>query len=177
MPRNSNARPTLIYWLFDTRPETLVTWPNGRPFYCGKTVEGAKVRLKNHRSVARKYPNRPISQHLNACGIHVRIQIMEIVPASCDWSNRERFFISTIRLLYPGGANTTDGGEGAPGLVQSREHRAKLSAAHAGKKLSAEHRANMVGRPFSLETRARMSAAKKVESDRRPHARRSARGT
>lgn len=161
MPRRPNTKPTIIYWLVDMRPETLTRYPDGWPFYCGKTIEGAEVRLKNHRAVARKHPSRPVSGWLNACGLYVKIQIMETIAAPGNWCERERFWIGTIRLFYPGGANVTDGGEGTPGLIQSREHRAKLSAAHTGKKKSPEHRAKMFGRLVSVETRAKISAVQK----------------
>lgn len=162
MPRVPNTRPTFIYWLFDLRPETLALHGSkGWPFYCGKTIESVIQRVKNHRAVARKHPNRPVSKWLNACGDSVRFSIIEVVSSSDDWRERERFWIKTIRLFYPGGANVTDGGEGTPGLVQSSEHRAKISAAHKGRKLSPERRAKMCGRVVSAETRAKISAASK----------------
>lgn len=58
-------------------------------------------------------------------------------------------------------ANLTDGGEGNSGWVPSEETRAKIGAVHAGKTLSAEHRAlllDVVSNP-SQDTRAKMSAA------------------
>jgi hypothetical protein len=149
MPRLPNTRPTSIYWLFDMRPETLVEWPKGRPFYCGKSIYDPPSRLRDHRASARKYPNRLISIWLNNCTVHVRVQTMEIVPPDGDWRERERFWIHTIRLLHPGGANIANGGEGAPGLIHTPDTRMKIGKASSARKRT----------PFSEEARARMSAA------------------
>ena len=54
---------------------------------------------------------------------------------------------------------------------KSLEHRAKLRAAHLGRKLSPEHiakqSAGKMGHSVSLETRAKISAAKKAGANRR----------
>jgi group I intron endonuclease len=65
------------------------------------------------------------------------------------------------------------GGIGTKGIPLSLETRAKLSAAHKGKRLSDEHKAkigakskgrkNNLGKVFSAETRAKMSASAKVK--------------
>ncbi len=191
MPRIPNARPTSIYWLFDVRPETLALHPNGWPFYCGKTVSDVVVRFAEHRRDAKRYPNRPVSAWVLDCAEFVRIQVMEVVPAIEDWRACERHWIGAIRLLYPGGANVSDGGDGTPGAVHSMAARIKMSIARKGKKLSPEHcakiaaaargrvpsaaaRAKMsayrtgrpttTGRKHSLDTLAKMSAAKKGKS-------------
>lgn len=179
MPRIPNTRPTLIYWLVDMRPETLMTYPKGLPFYCGKSVE-MRARFTKHRSDARKYPNTDIGKRLNECGEFVRIQIMESVPPGSNWAEREAFYVYSIRTLYPGTVNITSGGQGAPGCVQSPELRARRSAAMKGRVFSTEHCAKIgiasanrspdvyrrigesqKGRTASLETRAKLSAAGK----------------
>lgn len=165
MSRIPNTRPTLIYWLIDIRPDTLINRPNGRPFYCGKTVFPVLTRLKNHRVDMMRHPQRPISSWLKECGENVRVQVMEIVPPSLRWSERERFWIYTIRLLYPGGANISDGGEGAPGYVFPAELRAAMSAFRKGKPHSPQHRAKIGAanrrRVVSLETRLKIAAARR----------------
>lgn len=165
MPRIPNVRPTNIYWLFDMRPETLAVHPLGWPFYCGKTVLNVAHRLSNHRHYAFTHPNRKLSEKLAECGDHVRIEAMEIVPPEISWSDRERFWIYSLRTLYPGCLNVSDGGAGAPGNVHSVETRKKISTAHKGKKFSAETVAKMVawrkGRSLSPEHRAKLSAALK----------------
>lgn len=167
MPRIPNLRPTLIYWLVDIRPETLISHPSGRPFYCGKTILESKVRFAQHQRAALKYPSKPIAKWLHKCGEHIRIQTMEMVIALDDWAARERFWISTIRLLHPGGANITAGGDGTPGNVQTAETRAKIGASKMGKKrapFSVEHLANLSsskkGKPKSAAHRLATAAAK-----------------
>jgi hypothetical protein len=151
MPRIPNTRPTLIYWLFDTRPETLIEWPNGRPFYCGKTVLRPSARFDKHRSDAKRCPVRAISKRLIECGQHVRLQIMETVSPNADWSARERYWILTLRTLYSGAVNITEGGQGSAGYIPSLETRAKRSA-------------SLRGRVFSLETRAKIGLASRNRS-------------
>lgn len=185
MPRRPNTRPTTIYWLIDVRPETLAEHPNGKPFYCGKTIKRPIDRLTDHRGDARRYSKRPISKRLIDCGDHVRIDIVDIVPIGVSWAEIERFWIATLRHFHPDCLNISIGGDGAPGLIQSdavraklsadrkgkprgplsAEWRAKIGAAQKGKIISAEHRANLSaalkGRVVSDETRAKLSALKK----------------
>jgi hypothetical protein len=167
MARNRNTRSTTIYWLVDVRPQTLIDRPNGKPFYCGKTVMSPARRLRDHRVAARKWPKRAISEVLLSCGEHLRIDIVEVVPAEpIDlWCERERFWISEIRRLYPDSLNTSDGGTGVPGMVHSREAIAKISATKTGTKLSPEHRAKIGesnrGKKRSVETRAKIGASKR----------------
>lgn len=181
MPRARTNRPTVVYWLFDMRPEITARYPNGYPFYCGKTVMRPEQRLCSHYVAARKYPGRPISKRLNECGKHVRIQIMATAPACASWVEQEQTWIAlekqwiyALRLLWVGAVNVADGGSGAAGVVRSAEFRKKLSEVHKGTKrgpMSAETRAKMsawrTGRkrkPFSEEHRARLSAAAKNRS-------------
>lgn len=146
----------------DMRSETIALgWHSGFPFYCGKTISEIEIRLRHHRAVARKHPNRPVSTWINACGENIRIELMEIVAPGKDWCQRERHWIGTLRFSFPGGANVTNGGEGTPGLVQSKEHRAKISAALKGRKISEEHRFKLSSREVSRETRLKMSASGK----------------
>jgi hypothetical protein len=162
MPRIPNTRPTSIYWLFDTRPETLIEWPQGRPFYCGKTVSDVEFRFAEHCRDANRYPARPVSAWIIECATFVRVQIMQIVTASENWRECERRWIGTLRLLYPGCANVSDGGEGTPGAVHSATARLKMSIARKGKKHSPEHCAKIAaahrGKIVSAATRAKMSA-------------------
>lgn len=171
MARRLNTRPTAIYWLVDVRADTLARHPNGKPFYCGKTIKEPIVRLQGHRTDARRNPNKPIAKRLNECGSDVRIDIVEVVSVAGNWWDCERFWIATLRHFHPDCVNVQHGGEGTPGLIHSAESRARMSAARTGKPLgpfSEEHRANlsaaMKGRkapPFSAETRAKLSAALK----------------
>lgn len=166
MPRVLRHVPTNIYWLIDVRPETLIEWPKGRPFYCGKTIFDVDVRFAHHRNALQRYPNRPVSQWLKVCEGHVRVQRMEVVPFGESWVEREQFWILTLRTLYPGGANITSGGQGTPGNVHTRETRARMSAAKKGRNLSPEHCAKISavhrGRKRPVETGRRISNALKT---------------
>ena len=137
--RRVNDRPTTIYWLIDVRPETQqATRSAGFPFYCGKTVDTPAQRLASHRQSARINPHRPISKWLNACGEHVRVQIVATVPADGDWSAAERRWIEVLRLHFPGGANANAGGQGTPGMIHTAEARAKIGAAQKGRPWAAD---------------------------------------
>lgn len=180
MPRTRNTRPTTIYWLVDVRPEILVQWPRGYPFYCGKTVLRPQYRFDRHRRDSFKFPDRPLSKRLRECDEFVSVRTMETVPADADWIEREKFWIYTLRLLWTGALNIADGGQGVPGYVASVEVRAKQSAALTGRVISKETRARIgkatasrdpsvyrkislsnKGRIVSAETRSKLSAAGK----------------
>lgn len=163
MPRQKNTKPTNIYWLYDMRPETIAGgYQNGKPFYCGKTVQKPERRLRRHHYS----PSGDAGPRILECGAFIRISITEIVPADQDWCARERFWIHTMRLLWPGCClNLTDGGDGAPGYVHTAEFRAKRRAEYRGRKMPPDQRAKMTAAvriAVSLpEYRAKMSAIKK----------------
>lgn len=175
MPRRPNTRSTRIYWLIDTRPETLLAHPTGKPFYCGKTVKDAIERLQAHRVAARMYPGRPISRQLSECGKHVRVDVVEVISPHADWSERERFWIANLRCAFPDCVNVSSGGDGVPGLVHSVSTRAKMSAWQKGIKRhppTDETRSKIgsanKGRPVSNETRTKLSdLAKNRTTDHR----------
>lgn len=169
MPRHPNHKTTNVYWLFDVRPETAAAaGPEGRPFYCGKSVHSVTERLSDHRYTATKFPRRKLSRILTECGEFVRVQIMEIVPVGEDWAARERYWISTLRLLYPGCVNVSNGGDGVPGMIMSDETRAKIRLARIGSKMPEGHGEKIArktrGQKRTAETCARMSAARTGET-------------
>lgn len=165
MARRPVTRPTTIYWLLDVRPETLAARGIGMPFYCGKTIYSIHKRLAEHRAAALRRPDRPVALWLQTCGEHVEIQMTEIVPPTADWAARERHWIQTLRLIFPGCANSTDGGEGIAGYIYTPEQCAHLSRLRKGKIKSREHCANlsraMVGLKRPIETRLKMSRTRK----------------
>lgn len=183
MPRQKNTRPTNIYWLYDTRPETVAVFgPCGRPFYCGKTVHDVEVRLRGHKLTTKTHPRRPLSKRLVEIGKHnVQARIVEVVPIDVDWAARERHWIKELRLQFPGAVNAVDGGRGCAGWVPTERTRkrmraaqtgkrssaetcSKISAFHKGKPKSAEHVAKMresrLGKKRSPETLAKIKATK-----------------
>lgn len=156
--------PTSIYWLIDMRPETLLTWPNGRVRYCGKTVHPLKQRLVEHQNQAQRHLRRPLSKWIVECCEHIRIHVVETVPPDGDWAYREQHWIRLSRFSFPGLLNVADGGEGAPGRRHTAEARAKMSKAQKGRHVSLKTRrliaAARRGVPRSPETRAKIAAAR-----------------
>lgn len=138
MPRRPNTKPTNIYWLYDMRPETIAMgWTYGYPFYCGKTVKSLKQRLSGHRKTARSN-DQPVCHWVRACGDHLSIKLLRVVPLDQSWRDVERYWIKTLRSLVPNCANVNDGGEGMPGYVHTAETRALIKALHLGSKRSPE---------------------------------------
>jgi hypothetical protein len=165
MPRVPNVRPTAIYLMIDVRPETLVTYPDGKPFYCGKTVESPFERLIQHRSAAKRGVNLPSAKRLREGLDHHRVDTLDNIPLGFDWCEWEKFWIATLRHFHPDCANVSHGGEGAAGAIRSPEQSARMSAGQTGRILSAETRAKIgaksKGRKYSAEVRAKLSAMRK----------------
>lgn len=144
MPRQKNTRPTNIYWLYDTRPETVAVFgPEGQPFYCGKTVQTIEKRLRSHRYAAPQDPLQKTYAKILECGDHLRTQLIETIPPENNWLVREQFFIAEIRRINPNATNVSAGGAGAAGAVRTPEQCAALSAARMGHKHSAATRAKI----------------------------------
>lgn len=136
MRRNPNTRPTLIYWLFDTRPETISPeWPNGKPFYCGKTVDSLIGRLRDHFKDAKRWPGRRTAMMVTDCGREqLDIRLIETVPSSRDWVEREKFWIRTIRSLNPNATNIATGGQGPVGYIPTDAQRERSRTTMLGNK-------------------------------------------
>ena len=145
----------LIYALRDPR-----SW---EPRYIGKSTTGMD-RPKRHRLssrlATRSHKNSWIKSLL-AVGIEYVIEILEQVSTAEKLGVRERFWIARGRAVGWRLTNATDGGDGTPGLVRSPQHRAKVSAALRGRKLTAEHRerigAAQRGKVLTPECRAKLS--------------------
>jgi hypothetical protein len=156
MRRRRDTRPTVIYWLTDTR--------TGVPFYCGKTVLLPERRLLAHRYDAKNGTTR-VNVRVRECGEHIRVDTMEVVPTGADWGAREKWWISTLRIINPNCCNTVDGGAGVPGRIPSEETREKMSAWQRGRKLTSEHREKirqiMLGKTWPTERIERMRANKR----------------
>lgn len=172
MPRQKPTRPTKIYWLVDMRPEMIAAgWPNGLPFYCGKTDRAINARLYEHKRDAVRHPYGLVGPRLALCGDNVRIQAMEVVPVGGPWHERERRWIWVLEAHFPDTCNVSKGGDGASGVVRSAEFRANASARRKGIPLSPETRAKLSaankGKKASKETREKLAANTKArwESD------------
>lgn len=120
-----SIRPTTIYWLVDMRPETIAKgWPDGYPFYCGKTVFDPFTRLNQHFQDATRTSSRPVCRLLSQIGrAFVRVHTVEFLPTSENWDERERFWIAYLRKHYPGCTNVCVGGQGVVGYTPPRSTR------------------------------------------------------
>lgn len=176
MPRRKNTEPTSIYWLQDIRPETIAAgWAQGLPFYVGKTIRKPEYRLKAHVHSAAKRSRGKVGARILECDGYVRIVTLETVSPDEDWCAREKYWIATSRRMFPGHiVNVSDGGAGAPGMVQSSEHRAKISAGVRGRKHTDESRAKMrmvsVGRkpsPEAIEKAAAVCRGRRLSPEHR----------
>lgn len=124
MARRPLTSPTTIYWLYDTRPETIAKgWVEGYPFYCGKTIHAPEKRFGQHKSTAWRTRTKPVSLMILACGPFVEIRTIEVVPVSEDWQQREQHWIAVLRKLNPACTNVCDGGEGLPGYIRPKAYR------------------------------------------------------
>lgn len=150
--------PTTIYWLFDTRPETIAEsgWQCGVPFYCGKTQYSKEARLLGHKIAARnaQFPiTRKVFRKLQECGDHVRIDCIELVPAGGRWRPRERYWIKILRSINPECANTRDGGDSVMTVETRNKLRASLSGRTRTPMQRVRHSTALIGRKASDETK------------------------
>ena len=155
---------------------------NGMIRYIGKTIRPLQGRLSNHLNEARRntagYKNNWIRSLLKHGFIPSIILISEVEGDGCK---EEIAWIKYFRSEGVKLVNTTDGGEGTPGHVVSKEVRKKMSAAvsperrellranFAHSKSSEEIRKIRKGskkwwathsRSHSLETKAKMKASR-----------------
>lgn len=145
--RSIGDRITALYVLKDPR--------NGEVRYVGKTCVQPASRFKMHiwegRTRKRTYKANWIYQLLTV-GLKPQMEVVGFLPeAEVDFGERTLircFLRSGIRLT-----NLTDGGEGAPGFIQSRETRLKRSI-------------SMHGITRSPETRQKMTAAQKLRAQK-----------
>lgn len=155
------AWPTMIYLLIDIRPETIAKgWPNGFPFYCGKTTHRNATHLLTVGSARTPRPNDKNSHRLpdlwiRACGPHIQMKVMRVVPVGGDWVTPHRNYIRWLRTNFPGGANITDGGPGPTGYQWSAEQlkRHNKKVVRTKRQLSVERKRNVAERLKSADSR------------------------
>lgn len=126
-----------IYGLHDPR--------DGELRYIGKSIR-PRQRLQNQLN---EHPNTHRGHwldELTRAGLTPIQTIIDAVPADTDWQTVECVYIAGAREAGHRLVNGTDGGDGVAGL--SDESKARIRAAH-------------VGRKASPETRARLSAARR----------------
>lgn len=77
---------TTIFLLIDTRPEVVAAgYPNGIPFYCGKTERNAHDLDKHLRRNAIVAPMRQTSQMLMTCEGTFQIEMVQAVTEGQSW--------------------------------------------------------------------------------------------
>jgi len=129
------TRTILIYGLFDPRDGTLR--------YVGKTARSLDVRQSRHLQEARAGTPTHLYNWwrlLGNLGLKPEIAEIDTVQAGSDWVEAEQFWIAYFRFVGCDLLNVSIGGQGAEGYSFTKEHRAKLSAAHMGQETSAELR-------------------------------------
>ena len=135
-----------------------MTSPVGKD-YVGISTASIKARMYGHKSAAVKGVRTAICNAIRKYGIeNFSInQLAEGTFAECVFL--EKKFIKDRRCRSPFGYNLTDGGEGSPGVVPSKEAIEKRRFGAIGKKRSAEFCANVGNRRRGAittdETRAR----------------------
>lgn len=120
-----------IYWLVDTRPATLVIYPNGYPFYCGLARgRSLKRRLSAHRSESRRRKTRKVAVWVAERDPHIRIDTIESLDqgtARADITERLRHWTATLHMFWPDNANLYANGE--PKLPGGRRKQRKRRSA------------------------------------------------
>lgn len=126
-----------IYGLLDPRESPMVIR------YVGCSVQKLPNRLQSHiresEVSSMQTPRLVWLRQLAADGLKPLIVLLEMVPLTDSWQEREKFWIDKCRtdaLL-----NATTGGIGAQGL--SQEIRDRISEALRGRRLSEEHKAKL----------------------------------
>ena len=147
----------------------LVNTVNGK-IYVGQTTD-LKARIIHHRHAhTDALIHRAVKKYgwdaFEVTVLHngVPLDDLDALECHCIW----------IYDAHASGYNMTIGGGGMRGYVVSAESRARMSAAHKGKRLSPEHRAKIgesnKGKQISPEHRAKISAAltgKKLSAEHR----------
>jgi len=135
--------------------------------YIGVTCRLAK-RYQAHLCVAPKGRTHCARWIRSLLALGLRpLQITLDVITDGRWQEAEKRHIEKQRLAGSNLTNLTDGGEGVPGRKHTTEAKAKISAAHKGRKgkpLTPEAKAKLIaanlGRKPSNECRAKISASK-----------------
>ncbi len=166
---------TLIYGLVDPRTQMVR--------YVGKSSDGM-LRPNTHRSpsVLRLYRETTRSiwiQELLGLGLDYTVVVLEFIPAPearsnlCWWrasqnptviNDAECWWIAFGRAAGWDLTNSTEGGEGVPGLVHTTEAKRQISDALLDRKFSDAHRAKIsaakLGKPKSEAHREAIRAAR-----------------
>ena len=149
--RSIEERAWHIYVLSDPRAA-------GVPRYIGVTFRGVARRVVEHvcraRTGGRTHRDCWL-RSLLAAGVEPAVDVVQSGRGE-GWQEAERSWIAKHRQAL---VNSTDGGEGAPGLVCSDEAKAAMSLARRGKKYAPGRVPAMLGRSHSVEAKAKIADA------------------
>ena len=137
----------------------LINLVNGK-MYVGQTIQPLKARMKQHLG-GKLCVDKAIRKHKPK---NFRCEILKCCASKAELDAWERFFIAALKTKSPLGYNLTDGGEGGTPCDETRK---KRSDALKGRPKSPKHRAKLaeskIGKPLSIETIEKMSAAQSGE--------------
>jgi hypothetical protein len=170
------ALGTIVYGLADPR--------TGQVRYVGKTVKSLETRVREHLQDSRYQHNHRSHwlRKLSLLELAPTSFILEVVPPTIRWQEREQWWIAFYRAIGLPLVNGTDGGEGLENPVASvrakisdwnrdrvlsEETKAKIAQGNRNNKNSAGKRSESCRtklaifnqRPLSDETRAKLRVA------------------
>lgn len=131
--------------------------------YIGKSYD-PKKRWREHRrdALRPRHKSSLIHRAMHAYGLDAfKFEVLGRYASDEEALRAEAFWVARLRTNVRGiGFNLTNGGRGGmAGIPKSPEHRARIAAAHRGRKHSAAHIAAMRLVPQTPEKGARISAA------------------
>lgn len=154
----------LIYALLDPRSAAVR--------YIGKSATGMR-RPNMHRkpSVLVKDFTHKANwiRALQKDGLTYDVDVLEVVGERKLLDDAERYWIAEARKNGWQITNHTDGGDGLSGAVFSAEHRARISAANKGRKLTEEQRARCLAANKARDPSTRVTAAACASNRGRKH--------
>lgn len=128
-----SQRDTFIYVLKDPR--------SGEVRYVGKTVQKLSKRLSFHITAAKSGKNHKSCWIRNVLSFELIpiIELIEIVPGSDGWEDREKYWISYYNIGRRL-TNMTAGGDGITSYKHTDESKRKIGEAAKRKNYSEEYR-------------------------------------
>lgn len=145
--------------------------------YVGQTIRELNIRVDEH---TKKIRCRALNSAIKKYGFNnFKVEILETIEKLDDLNTREQFWIKELNTLSPNGYNLTSGGDN--GRIMSEETKSLLSNFMKGKtgeshpsfghkkneKFKQERSNYMSNRVILIETRLKMSNAKKGNTNRR----------